>query len=69
MKITVKKTVTAAMLVALTVSLSSFAIPIGASKSAPRLSGTFWAQEACWHSQEAWLARFYAASCTRKPIS
>ena len=37
--------------------------------SAPRLSGTFWAQEACWHSQEAWLARFYAASCTRKPIS
>ena len=35
MKITVKKTVTAAMLVALTVSLSSFAIPIGASKCYP----------------------------------
>ena len=32
MKITVKKTVTAAMLVALTVAMSSFSIPIGASK-------------------------------------
>lgn len=35
MKNTLKKTVTAAMLVALTVSLSSFAIPIGASKCYP----------------------------------
>lgn len=35
MKITVKKTVTAAMLVALTVALSGFAIPIGASKCYP----------------------------------
>lgn len=35
MKINVKKTVTAAMLVALTVSMSSFAIPIGASKCYP----------------------------------
>ena len=35
MKITVKKTVTAAMLVALTVAMSSFSIPIGASKCYP----------------------------------
>lgn len=35
MKHTLRKTVTAAMLVALTVSMSSFAIPIGASKCYP----------------------------------
>ena len=35
MKLTVKKTATAAMLVALTVAMSGFSIPIGASRCYP----------------------------------